>query len=157
MQLLYALHSLRKYARYLKSIHPWNIPSSVQFHFKCDSVSIPHPKAAWQPSREPPIACQIVDFSIKDVEEKEWFTKYRPTVRVMECVSALMWVKVSGSPEGNIGGKVHLDLMWCVSSADTNEHQREWFSGQARTVHFKGIISTIHAVHMSPWHPSYIQ
>lgn len=33
-----------------------------------------------------------------------------PTVRVMGCVSA----KVSGSPEGNIGGKHRLEIIFCV-------------------------------------------
>ena len=48
--------------------------------------------------------------------------------------------------EGNIGGKDHLDVICCVSSVDTNEHQREWDSfpvlQQTCTVKFKGVISS---------------
>lgn len=80
-------------------------------------------------------------FRIKGVEEKQWFAKYCPTVRVMGYVSA----KVSGSPKGNIGGKDHLAIMCCLSSADTNEYQKEWYLFsvllQTSTDMFKDIIT----------------
>lgn len=62
----------------------------------------------------------------------------------MGCVRA----KVSGSPEGNIGGKYHLAVMCCISSVDTNEHQRERYCAQ-----FKGVISTNDGGDMSPNSP----